>query len=65
MRSKVVDRMLSDTPEWIKDEIDSYAKLIVYDVSDSMPLCNHDFEIKDIYWSSCKKCGMIVPTLTF
>lgn len=25
--------------------------------------CKHEYDVKDQYWSSCKKCGNIVPTL--
>jgi hypothetical protein len=29
MRSKVVDRILENTPYWIKDKVDGYAKLLL------------------------------------
>ena len=58
MKSKVVERILANTPDWIKDEVDGYAKLLV---SGSLPSCKHEFEVKDQYWSSCKHCGMIIP----
>lgn len=61
MRSKIAQRILANTPNWIKDKVNSYAKLLLSDVSGSLPLCKHDFEIKDQYWSSCKYCGKIIP----
>jgi hypothetical protein len=61
MRSKVVERILANTPDWIKDKVDGYAKLLLSDVSGSLPSCKHEFEVKDQYWSSCKHCGMIIP----
>lgn len=59
MRSKVVERILAKTPNWIEYKVDSYAKLILSDVSGSLPLCKHEFEVKDQYWSSCIHCGKI------
>jgi len=35
--------------------------LDLFSVSGSLPLCKHEFEVKDQYWSSCKHCGMIIP----
>jgi hypothetical protein len=61
MKSKVVERILTNTPDWIKDKVDGYAKLLLSDVSGSLPSCKHEFEVKDQYWSSCKHCGMIIP----
>ena len=61
MRSKVVERILANTPDWIKHKVDSYAKLLLSDVNGSLPLCKHEFEVRDQYWSSCKHCGMIIP----
>jgi hypothetical protein len=61
MRSKVVDRILANTPDWIKDKVDGYANLLLSDISSSLPLCKHEFEVKDKYWSSCKHCGLVIP----
>ena len=36
-------------------------KLLLSDVSGSLPLCKHEFQVKDQYWSSCMHCGKIVP----
>ena len=36
-------------------------KLLLSDVSGSLPSCKQEFEVKDQYWSSCKHCGMIIP----
>jgi hypothetical protein len=60
MRSKVVERLLANTPDWIGDKVDGYVKLILFDVSSSLPSCKHEFEVKDQYWSSCKRCGKII-----
>jgi hypothetical protein len=62
MRSKVAERVLADTPDWIKDKVDDYTKLLLSDVSGSLPSCKHEFDVKDQYWSSCKYCGMIIPS---
>jgi hypothetical protein len=60
MRSKVIERILTNTPDWIKDKVDGYAKLLLSDVSGSLTSCKHEFEVKDQYWSSCKHCGKII-----
>ena len=60
MRSKVVEIILTNTPDWIKHKVDSYAKLLLSDVSGSLPFCKHEFEVKDQYWSSCVHCGRII-----
>lgn len=61
MRSKIAQRILDKTPQTVKDKVSSYAKLLLSDVSGMLPLCNHEYEVKDQYWSSCKYCGMIKP----
>lgn len=60
MRSKVVERILANTPDWIKHKVDSYAKLLLSDVSGSFPLCKCEFKRRNQYWSSCKHCGKII-----
>lgn len=61
MRSKIAQRILGSTPQSTKDKVSSYAKLLLSDVSGMLPLCNHEYEVKDQYWSSCKHCGTIKP----
>ena len=61
MKSKVAERMLANTPDWVKQKVDSYAKLLLSDISDSLPLCNHEYVERDKYWCSCEHCGKIVP----
>lgn len=60
MRSKVLQRILADTSECIEHKVDSYSKLILCDISSLFPLCKHEFEVRDQYWSSCKHCGIII-----
>lgn len=61
MRSKVIERIAANTYRKVNYSVDAYAKLLLSGVSGSLPLCKHEFEVKDQYWSSCIHCGKIIP----